>query len=132
MTLQLQIASDLHLEYDMPDDFKDIINPIAPILILPGDIGNLYKMEDLRKFITWCCDNFVAVLYVPGNHEFYKVYNYSPQEKYELDFYMKKIENQLPNLYILARLIDCLVWSRLTASTYIRSSSSESYQYVRV
>ena len=122
MTLQLQIASDLHLEYDMPDDFKDIINPIAPILILPGDIGNLYKMDDLRKFITWCCDNFVAVIYIPGNHEYYKCFNLAIEPFYKLNFRLTELQNEFKNLYILRRqcieingiyIAGCTLWSYL-------------------
>ena len=74
--IDIQVASDLHLEYNKVKDYKDIITPAAPILVLAGDIGNLYEYEKLLDFLKWCCDNFVAVLYVSGNHEFYKVYNY--------------------------------------------------------
>ena len=43
MTLQIQIASDLHIEYYKEDDIdiSKFIKPSAPILILAGDIGNL-------------------------------------------------------------------------------------------
>jgi len=121
--IDIQVASDLHLEYNKVKDYKDIITPTAPILVLAGDIGNLYEYEKLLDFLKWCCDNFVAVLYVPGNHEFYKVYNYPPQEKYELDFCLKRIEEQLPNLYILSRkciqindmyFAGCTLWSHFT------------------
>jgi len=121
--IDIQVASDLHLEYNKCENYNDIITPTAPILVLAGDIGNLYEYKKLLDFLTWCCDEFVAVLYVPGNHEFYRSYNLPIQEKYELDFTLKKIENQLPNLYILSRkcirindmyFAGCTLWSHFT------------------
>ena len=50
MTLNMQIASDLHLEYNKIDNYTDIIKPSAPILVLAGDIGNLYEYIKLQKF----------------------------------------------------------------------------------
>ena len=123
MTLDIQIASDLHLEYNKIDNYTDIIKPSAPILVLAGDIGNLYEYIKLQKFLQWCCDNFIVVIFIPGNHEYYIPYKYSPQYKYELNFNLQKINHIIPNLYILNRgcieindiyFIGCTLWTNYT------------------
>lgn len=65
----IQYSSDLHLEFGC-DDFSQIIEPVADILILAGDIG--YPHEQIYKdFLIWCKEKFEEVILVPGNHEYY-------------------------------------------------------------
>jgi hypothetical protein len=54
--LEIQIASDLHIEFynakfPIPDD---LIVPAAPVLALLGDIGKYHRIGvwDFRKFFT--------------------------------------------------------------------------------
>ena len=104
MVIDIQIASDLHLEYNKDiKDFNEIITPSAPIIVLAGDIGNLYTCENLRKFLAWCCNNFIAVIYIPGNHEYYTIRNCPGKEKYQLDNILYDIQEEFSNLYILTR-----------------------------
>jgi len=71
MVLQIQIASDLHIEYyketTIPDD---IIVPKAPNLALLGDIG-LAHTDQLQNFLYQQADHFQNILFVAGNYEFY-------------------------------------------------------------
>ena len=72
--LRLQVASDLHLEYRPAATFEDLIVPSAPVLALLGDIGRVddeTKCAHLRKFLAAASAAFDAVLFVPGNHEYY-------------------------------------------------------------
>ncbi|MCP4437549.1 MAG: hypothetical protein GY810_01235 [Aureispira sp.] len=68
--MKLRILSDLHLEFGtlkitaLPDD-KDTI------LVLAGDIG--VGMSAI-PFIDEMCERFAHVIYVMGNHEFYRNY----------------------------------------------------------
>ena len=73
-----QIASDLHIEYknDEPCNPLKFITPSADILILAGDIGSFYKMNQLKTFLTELCCYFLLVIYVPGNNEYYNVNEY--------------------------------------------------------
>lgn len=103
--ITLQIASDLHIEYqnDNVPDPLDFITPSADILILAGDIGSFYKFKQLSTFLEKLCVHFKIVLYVPGNHEWYMVPNQEPLSWNALENRMKKIERSIDNLYILDR-----------------------------
>lgn len=101
----LQIASDLHIEYknDSVPNPLDFIIPSADILILAGDIGSLYKFNQLLTFLEKLCSYFKFVLYVPGNHEWYMVPNHEPLSWNILEKRMEKIKSSIDNLYILNR-----------------------------
>lgn len=80
--LKLQIASDIHREFGhnpgIPDAGGDV-------LVLAGDIG--YADETTVEWIrTDLAKRFEAILYVPGNHEFYGT------ELREADAYMEKMQ----------------------------------------
>lgn len=64
----IRVFSDLHLEFN---DWR----PTPPrhwtdTIVLAGDIAPL-DHHRLIPFLEWCIDNHEAVIYVPGNHEFY-------------------------------------------------------------
>ena len=68
MTMRIQLASDLHLEFlarQFPNE--TLIAPAygADVLVLAGDIGP--DILGVKLFARWP----VPVVYVPGNHEYY-------------------------------------------------------------
>lgn len=72
--LQLQIVSDLHLEFREVNQITKLIQPVAKILILAGDICPLTNVEDIGKMkilIEWASLHYEKVIHVLGNHEFY-------------------------------------------------------------
>jgi len=99
----IQIASDLHIEFkndDIPDPLY-YITPSADILILAGDIGSLYKIDQLKGFLEKLCPLFATVIYVPGNHEYYTVQNYEHLSMNKLLNRLYDIEKDIKNLYVL-------------------------------
>jgi predicted phosphohydrolase len=120
--ITFQIVSDLHIEYkkdDVPDPLT-LITPSADILILAGDIGSLYKYEQLKTFLVNLCKYFKIVLYIPGNHEYYITHNYCPQNMDSLLNRLNQLENSIENLYVLNRssvqiedicIVGCTLWS---------------------
>ncbi|RPA86389.1 hypothetical protein BJ508DRAFT_411112 [Ascobolus immersus RN42] len=70
-----QLLSDLHLETDTSingtgyDTYT--ITPVAPFLILAGDIGELGSGEHYETFLWRHIDLFQHIYIVPGNHEFH-------------------------------------------------------------
>lgn len=68
--LTFQILSDLHLEaFQQYDQFT--IHPIAPFLVLAGDIGRLVDYDMFLAFLSRHCKSFQRIFLVLGNHEFY-------------------------------------------------------------
>ncbi len=108
--ITIQIVSDLHIEYknDIVPNSLDFITPSADILVLAGDIGSFYKLEQLTQFLESVCFHFQVVLYVPGNHEWYVTPGYDPLSWNTLEQRMRKIENKIENLYILNRTSVCI------------------------
>src|SRR4030042_4434463 len=72
--MEIQYLSDIHLESKSrirtPNWWKTEIVPNAPYLILAGDIAPA-RHPELPNFLSWCSDNFKAVVYIPGNHEYW-------------------------------------------------------------
>ena len=59
MATTIQIVSDLHIEeYDNVPNPLDFLIPSADILILAGDIGSFYKINQLTDFLTALCNYF--------------------------------------------------------------------------
>lgn len=119
----VQIVSDLHIEYknDKPPDPLDLVTPAANILILAGDIGSLYKINQLTKFLEKLCSHFSLVLYVPGNHEWYTQPGFHPLPRETLQKRLLSLEHNIPNLQILDKkgvIVDdvciagCTLWSK--------------------
>lgn len=118
----LQIASDLHIEHtEKVPDPKDYIIPTAEILVLAGDIGSLYRMNQLRDFLLKLSGSFQAILYIPGNHEFYTMPNCRPVSYKALETRLLSLEQSVPNLHILNRnsvrikntcIVGCTLWSK--------------------
>jgi predicted phosphodiesterase len=127
--MNVQIASDLHIEYiDKPINVTDFIKPVAPVLILAGDIGSLYLFEQLEQFLIDLSKKFKYILYVPGNHEFYTMNNIKPLPFRVLINRLYQLENKIENLYLLSRssviinnicFIGCTLWSRIPANIMI-------------
>ena len=118
----IQIASDLHIEYknDLVPDPLDYVTPSADILVLAGDIGSFYKIDQLTIFLESLCSYFQVVLYVPGNHEWYTVQGREPLRRETLEKRMRQIEKKIPNLNILNQssviigdicFAGCTLWS---------------------
>jgi predicted phosphohydrolase len=77
--MKIQFASDIHLEvlemdgtFNEEDDetFRFLIEPVAPILILAGDILTPHA-KCIHSFLNWCSRNFEHTFWVMGNHEYY-------------------------------------------------------------
>lgn len=69
--MNLQIASDLHLDQLKNKDYKKFIYPVADVLILAGDICHIENLYSYSDFFSYLNENFSYIIYVPGNHEFY-------------------------------------------------------------
>src|ERR1700743_3352546 len=71
--MKIQYCSDLHLEFPKNQKFLRNNPPsrVGDILVLAGDVITLRDLEKGHEFIDFACDNYSAVYWVPGNHEYY-------------------------------------------------------------
>lgn len=133
--LDLQIVSDLHIEYknnSVPNPL-DLITPVSNVLVLAGDIGSLYKFEQLKNFLIELCVHFEIVIYVPGNHEYY-YHDYDTTEKPVqmniLNERLFSLEKVISNIHILNQssivinnicITGCTLWTKpeITIPKYI-------------
>lgn len=78
--LELQIVSDLHVEFWACKQKFNFMKPVAPILALLGDIcccGSDDDFELFKRFIKEVVEQYEHVIFVAGNHEYY----YNPPKK---------------------------------------------------
>ena len=70
--MRIQFCSDLHLGMNDFKEFPELLEPVAPVLALLGDIGDP-ESDIFDTFLDWCCRHWSQVLFIPGNHEFWKL-----------------------------------------------------------
>ena len=125
-----QVVSDIHLEFyenDSMPNFESIVIPTSPILLLAGDIG--YPENTItHKFIEWCSKNWVHVIMIAGNHEYYNssryhTWNtngcytmaykesmlYSLASKFKNVHFLQKDTFDIPGSNV--RILGCTLWS---------------------
>lgn len=76
--MKIQYASDLHLEFKENSSYlkQHPLSVSGDVLVLAGDIG--YIGDDnysKHPFWDWAADSYERVIVVPGNHEFYKMFD---------------------------------------------------------
>ena len=68
MTLKIQVASDLHLEFN---DVTINNTSNAHVLVLAGDIFVASNIQKHKKFFQDISSKFKHIIMIAGNHEFY-------------------------------------------------------------
>ena len=100
--MRIQFCSDLHLEMNKPVEYTELLTPVAPVLALLGDIGDP-ESDELRKFIEWCTRIWKQVLYIPGNHEFWRLKPGSKKTISSALTILRSFEKLFPNFLLMWR-----------------------------
>lgn len=131
--INIQIASDIHIDYKNNKIYNDASNYLEiptkndkndiSILVLCGDIGSLYKIEQLENFLFQVSRRYNFIFYIFGNNEFYYEKEYPYKLSYEkLIERGKNISTRIKNLYILDNesiliedyiFVGCTLWSNI-------------------
>ena len=139
--MKIQIVSDLHLKFLSNDQVIELADKIskdspAEVLILAGDICSLSE-RSISKFTTFIDevkDNYLKIIYVSGNHEYYGT---SRQEIHELKH---KLVKYRPNLCMLENesiLVDNIIfygttlWFEETVETNLLRYNLNDYRYIQ-
>lgn len=69
--MKIRFLSDVHNEMGL-FDLKEIPNEKNMVCVLAGDIGLSEKEYTFRDFVLEMAERHRRVIYIPGNHEFYK------------------------------------------------------------
>jgi len=101
--MKIQIVSDLHIEKYETVDVKNLIEPDAEILVMAGDIGSMYRIRQLRGFLSEVCSLFKIVIYVPGHHEYYRIPRLPPRPFSHLEKSLSFFANDYKNFFYLSR-----------------------------
>jgi predicted phosphohydrolase len=112
--MQVQIYSDIHLEYysKIP-----LIEPKSKILILAGDIGYL-DSDIYNEFMNYVSKNWNYVFIVLGNHEYYHDTKTFTEINKQARQYFSKFNNIVlldRDIYLLEDIliIGCTLWSNI-------------------
>lgn len=95
---KLKLISDIHIDYDKDYGVKfinSIPNDDVDILVLAGDVVTGGHLENYFSTFETLCKRFKDVIFVLGNHCYYK---HSPEEVFEI---MANFQSKLPNLHWL-------------------------------
>lgn len=146
--MKIQVLSDIHIDFkteEVPNVDKYIdtsVDNSKTILVLAGDIGNLYKYDQLYTFLDKLSQFYKYLIYVPGNHEYYmvKCQNYRRKGFEELKNFLNKLESNIQNLYVLDRayitindiyFVGATLWSKLIKPLphFVRINEMDTVKY---
>lgn len=72
--MRIQLLSDLHFEFDEDrgERFARAVPVAGDVLVLAGDLLPLLSLDEIERAFGWFCRRFPHVVFVPGNHEYYR------------------------------------------------------------
>ena len=93
--LNIQIVSDLHVEFWANKKQFNFVKPVAPILALLGDIcccGSDADFSLFKRFINEVLPLYEQIIFISGNHEYYNNTKIKPEYKNTIEGIDEKIK----------------------------------------
>ena len=130
--MNFQYISDIHINTTKDTsgiNILSIINPVAPNLIVAGDVGYIENYDNYKVFMKNLCKYFKRVILVPGNHEYYNTNGSTIQTTIKN---LLKLMKEISNLVVLndtyvdignVRVYGTPLWSYIPAEAEVRKLS---------
>lgn len=133
--MRIQILSDLHFEFDRDggEAFTRAVPIAGDVLVLGGDLIPLRELDPVRRAFGWFCGRFPHVIFVPGNHEYYRT---RPAEAEAL---LATCAKRFPNLHVLnpgvavidgTRFVGAALWFPNTADEAMYRSALNDFRLI--
>lgn len=135
----IRLFSDLHTEF-APFEISPLDTDSDTVCVLAGDIGVVNDIDPLIAVLQAACSRFKAVIYVFGNHEFYR---YGSINRAHEKLNERLAHHFLSNLYILENskviidgvaFIGATLWTDFDRSPYakvVAAQSMNDYRQIR-
>jgi 3',5'-cyclic AMP phosphodiesterase CpdA len=124
--MNIQYASDLHIN-DWPGaSFESFLTPVAPIVVIAGDICSAWDpLYD--RFLSWISRNWHTVILIAGNHEYYCEPG-QPRTIEQTDCHIASLVQKYGNIVFLQngasyarhgiRFVGATLWSAITPAIW--------------
>jgi len=119
MSIKIQYASDLHIEFPENKEFlkENPLKPTGDILVLAGDIVPFSAMGKHKDFFSSMANDFETIYWIPGNHEYY--YGDLAERTGTLNEKLRSnlfLVNNTSVVHMGVRLIFSTLWSKISPS----------------
>ncbi|TMQ12563.1 MAG: hypothetical protein E6J90_31145 [Deltaproteobacteria bacterium] len=123
--MRVQVLSDLHFEFDRDggEAFAREVPVAGDVLVLAGDIVPLRAADEVRRILGWFTERFPHVVFVPGNHEYYRT------RPAEADALLAGCAGVFSNLHVLNPGIVVLEGIRFVGATLWFAGSRDEARY---
>jgi predicted phosphodiesterase len=117
--IPIQLASDLHIEFEGAQEKMPNIERKAPIIALLGDIGDPFE-DNYKNLLSELSSKFNTVIVIAGNHEFYLNEVYETRNKmielcsvFDNVVYLENNDfvYKCPETNNTVRILGCTLWT---------------------
>ena len=111
-------------------DILSIIEPIANILIISGNVGIIDCYDNYQHFMSRLCEHFEKVILVPGELEYYNITDSTIEDTFQK---FKQLDNDIDNLILLNDSYVDIEDTRVYGTTFWKPASSiDKFMYLPI